>query len=68
MSPYRLAHCEARTEAAEVRATLPQVARRAEAAGDAQCNVLDELRKRWGLYVKGAARHSGADRPREAAK
>ncbi len=64
VSAQRLANSEARTEAAEVQATLRQLVKLAEAAADAQREALDELSNRWWFYVEGEAQHTGADMAR----
>ena len=64
VSTQRLANSEARTEAAEVQATLRQLVKLAEAAADAQREALDELSNRWWFYVEGEAQHTGADMAR----
>ena len=64
VSAQRLANSEARTEAAEVQATLRQLVKLAEAAADAQREALDELSNRWWFYVEEEAQHTGADMAR----
>ena len=61
VSAQRLASSEARNEAADVRALLRKLAKRAEETADGQRQALEMLRENWWFNIEENAKASGAE-------
>lgn len=68
VSAQRLASSEARNEAAEARALLRKIVKRAEETADDQRQALEMLREKWWFNIEENAKASGAGLAREFGK